>query len=65
MFGVRAVLQRLFVSGRVGDCPRCGEPLIVLSEERLAIAPPVFDLRCQCPSCGVVAQVRQVLPHFE
>jgi hypothetical protein len=65
MRAIGAVLARLTTIGVIPDCQRCGEPMLVVSEERLVLVPPVFDVRCQCSGCGVAMRVRQVLPHFE
>jgi hypothetical protein len=62
---IGAVLARLSTIGVIPDCQRCGEPMVVVSEERVVMAPPVFDVRWQCSGCGAAMRVRQVLPHFE
>jgi len=36
-----------------------------MSEQRVSMAPPVFDLECRCPACGHRMRLRQVLTHFE
>lgn len=62
---IGAVLERLTTFGAIPDCQRCGGPMLALSEERLVMVPPVFDVKCRCSGCGAVMRVRQVLPHFE
>ncbi len=65
MGAIGAALARLTAVGVFPPCQRCGEPMLVVSEERVAMVPPVFDLRCQCSGCGAAMRIRQVLPHFE
>ncbi len=57
--------ERVVTVVRVPDCERCRGPLEVTSEQRVSMAPPVFDLECRCPACGHRMRLRQVLTHFE
>ena len=57
--------ERVVTVVRVPDCERCRGSLDVVSERRVSMAPPVFDLECRCPVCGHRVRVRQVLAHFE
>ena len=57
--------ERVITVVRVPVCERCRRPLEVTSEQRVSMAPPVFDLECRCPACGHRIRVRQVLAHFE
>lgn len=57
--------ERVMTVVRVPDCERCRGPLDVMSERRVSMVPPVFDLECRCPVCGERTRVRQVLAHFE
>jgi hypothetical protein len=57
--------ERVVTVGRVSDCERCRGSLDVVSEQRVSMTPPVFDLECRCPACGHRVRVRQVLTHFE
>lgn len=65
MGAIGTAFGRLITTGPMPGCERCGRRMDVVSEERVAIAPPVFDLTCRCSGCGAVMRVRQVLPHFE
>jgi hypothetical protein len=65
MGAIGAALGRLITIGSIPDCQRCGEPMVVVSEVRVVMVPPVFDLKCQCSGCGAAMRVRQALPHFE
>jgi uncharacterized protein with PIN domain len=65
MSAIGAMLERLTMGSAIPDCERCGGPLVVVSEERVAMVPPVFDVTCRCSACGVIVRVRQILPHFE
>ena len=65
MSAIGAAWGCLLGIGLLPDCQRCGEPMVVVSEERVAMVPPVFDLRCQCSGCGVSMRMRQAFAHFE
>lgn len=65
MGAIGNAFERLITIGAIPDCQRCGGPMVVVSEERLVMVPPVFDVKCRCSGCGAVMRVRQVLPHFE
>ena len=62
---IGAALERWVGIGAIPDCERCGGRMAVVSEERVAVVPPVFDMTCRCAGCGAVMRVRQVLPHLE
>lgn len=59
--GIAAALERLLVPGAFPDCGRCGEPMVVMSEERIAAYPPVFEVGSRCTGCGLISHVRQVI----
>jgi hypothetical protein len=63
--GIAAALERLLGLGAIPDCQRCGEPRIVVSEERIAAYPPVFELGCRCTGCGLISHVRQAFDRIE
>jgi hypothetical protein len=65
MRAVGAVLERLLTAGAVPACQRCGERMIVVSEERLATVVPVFQILCRCSGCGLASTVRQVFDLFD
>ena len=58
--GIAAALERLLGVGAIPDCERCGEPRVVVSEERIAVHPTVFELGSRCTGCGLILHVRQV-----
>jgi hypothetical protein len=57
--GIAEALERLLGLGAISDCERCGEPRVVVSEERIAAYPAVFELGSLCTGCGAVFHVRQ------
>jgi hypothetical protein len=57
--GIAAALERLLGLGAIPDCERCGEPRVVVSEERIAAYPSVFEVGCRCTGCGLISHVRQ------
>ena len=59
--GVAAALERLLGMGAISDCQRCGEPRVIVSEERVAAYAPVFELRSRCTGCGLIFHIRQAL----
>jgi len=59
------MLERLLTVGAVPICQRCGERMIVVSEERLASIVPVFQVLCRCSGCGLASTVRQVFELFD
>jgi hypothetical protein len=59
MTGVAAALERLLGLSAIPDCERCGEPRFVVSEERIAAYPPVFEVSSRCTGCGLIFHVRQ------
>jgi hypothetical protein len=63
--GIMAALERLLVLGAIPDCGRCGEPVVVASEERIAAFPPVFEVGCRCTGCGLTSHVRQVFDQLD
>jgi hypothetical protein len=63
--GVAAALERLLGLGAIPDCERCGEPRVVVSEGRIAVYPPIFDLVSRCTGCGLIFHVRQVFDRFD
>ena len=65
MGAIGAAFGRLATTGVIPACPRCGEPMTVSGEERVAMVPPVFDVTCRCPGCSAAMVVRQVVLHFE
>jgi hypothetical protein len=65
MSAIGAAWGRLVGIGRIPDCERCGEPMVIVSDQRVAMVPPVFDVKCQCSGCGAFTRVRQALAHFE
>jgi hypothetical protein len=65
MSGIGAAFDRLITVGALPNCPRCGVPMTVSGEERVAMVPPVFDVTCRCADCRVAMRVRQVLLHLE
>ena len=62
---VAAALERLLGLGAIPDCERCGEPRVVVSEERIAVYPPIFELGSRCTGCGLIFHVRQVFDRFD
>jgi len=58
--GIAAALERLLELGAIPDCERCGEPRVVVSEERIAAYSPVFEVGCRCTGCGLISHVRKV-----
>ena len=65
MSGIAAALERLLGLGAIRDCERCGEPRVVVSEERIATYPPVFELGSRCTGCGLIFHVRQAFDRLE
>jgi hypothetical protein len=65
MGGIGAAFDRLITTQPIPPCQRCGKPMDVVKEERVAMVPPIFDATCRCSGCGALMRVRQVLPHFE
>ena len=63
--GIAAALERLLGVGAIPDCERCGEPRVVVSEERIAVHPPVFELGSRCTGCGLIFHVRQAFDRFD
>jgi hypothetical protein len=63
--GIAAALERLLGLGAIPDCQRCGEPMVVASEERIAAFPPVFEVGCRCTGCGLISHVRQVFDQLD
>jgi hypothetical protein len=59
--GAAAVLDRLPGIGSTSDCERCGEPRVIVSEERIAAYPAVFELCSHCTGCGLIFHIRQAL----
>jgi uncharacterized protein with PIN domain len=57
--GVAAALERLLGIGAISDCERCGEPRVIVSEERIAAYPRVFELCSRCTGCGLIFHIRQ------
>lgn len=57
--GVAAALERFLEVGAIPDCERCGEPRLVVSEERIAGYPAVFEIGSRCTGCGLIFHVRQ------
>ena len=57
--GVAVALERFLAMGAIPDCERCGEPRVVVSEERIADFLPVFELASRCTGCGLLFHVRQ------
>jgi hypothetical protein len=57
--GVAAALERLLGLGAISDCERCGEPRVIVSEERLAAYSPMFELCSHCAGCGLIFHIRQ------
>jgi hypothetical protein len=63
--GIAAALERLLGLGAIPDCQRCGEPSVVVSEERIAAYPPVFEVGSRCTGCGLISHVRQAFDRFD
>jgi len=63
--GIMAALERLLVLGAIPDCGRCGEPVVVVSEERIAAYSPVFEVGSRCTGCGLISHVRQVFDQLD
>jgi hypothetical protein len=63
--GVAAALERLLGLGAIPDCERCGEPRVVVSEERIAVYPPVFELGSRCTGCGLIFHVRRAFDRLD
>jgi hypothetical protein len=63
--GIAAALERLLGLGAIPDCQRCREPSIVVSEERIAVYPPVFEVGCRCTGCGLIFHVRQAFDRLD
>ena len=59
--GLAAVLERLLGVGAISDCERCGEPRVIVSEERMAAHPRVFELCSRCTGCGLIFHIRKAL----
>ena len=59
--GVAAALERMLGIGAISDCERCGEPRVIVSEERIAAYSPVFELCSRCTGCGLVFHIRRAL----
>lgn len=63
--GIVAALERLLAVGAIPECGRCGEPVVVASEERIAEFPPVFEVGCRCTGCGLISRMRQVFDQLD
>jgi len=63
--GWGATLGRILAIGSLPSCPRCGERMSVVREERLPAIVPVFELLCRCPVCGLATTARQVYEPFD
>jgi hypothetical protein len=63
--GVAEALERLLGLGAIPDCERCGEPRVVVSEERIAVYAPVFELGSRCTGCGLTFHVRQAFDRLD
>jgi len=63
--GIAAALERLLGLGAIRDCERCGEPRVVVSEARIAVYPPVFELGCRCTGCGFIFHVRRAFDRLD
>ena len=63
--GITAALERLLGLGALPDCERCGEPRVVLSQKRVAVYPPVFELGSRCTGCGLISHVRQTFDQID
>jgi hypothetical protein len=63
--GIAAALERVLGLDVIPDCQRCGEPMVVVSEEWIAVYPPVFEVGCRCTSCGLISHVRQAFDRID
>lgn len=63
--GAAVALERFLAMGAIPDCERCGEPRVVVSEERVGAFLPVFELASRCTGCGLIFHVRRAFDQLD